>query len=153
MNLIEGVKVKPLRRMPDERGFLMEILRSDDPDFRRFGQAYLTMAYPGVVKAWHSHARQTDHFCVVKGMAKVVLYDSRRKSRTRGTLNEFFIGEMNPVLLVIPPLVMHGFKPMGGEPAFLLNIPTELYNYREPDEIRLPAHTRKIPYDWARKDG
>jgi len=153
MKMIEGVKVKPLKRIPDERGLLMEIWRSDDPDFRRFGQAYLTMAYPGVVKAWHAHAKQTDHFCVVKGMAKVVLYDSRRGSRTRGTINEFFIGDSNPALVIIPPMVMHGFKAVGSEPTFLLNIPTELFNYTNPDELRLPAHTRKIPYDWGRKDG
>jgi len=151
--LIHGVVTKPLRVVPDERGRLMEIIRSDDPFFRRFGQAYLTTVYPGVVKAWHLHKKQTDHFCVVKGMAKVVLWDGRRGSPTRGMVNEFFIGELNPMVVVIPPFVMHGFKAVGDEEVYLMNFPTELYNYREPDEHRLPAHTKKIPYDWSRKDG
>jgi len=151
-NLIAGVVVKTLRVIPDDRGLLMEILRSDDPFFQRFGQAYISMAYPGCVKAWHYHKKQTDHFCVVKGMGQVALYDGRKGSPTRGKVNEFFIGERNPKLVVIPPLVMHGFKALGREPAHLLNIPTELYNYKEPDEFRLPARSRKIPYDWDRKD-
>ena len=151
--LIDGVTVKALRVIPDERGMLMEILRNDDPFFRRFGQAYISMAYPGAVKAWHYHKIQTDHFCVVKGMGKVVLYDGRKGSLTKGRINEFFIGERNPKLVVIPRLVMHGFKAVGHEPAFLLNIPTEVYNYKTPDEFRLPAHSKSIPYNWNRKDG
>ena len=151
--LIHGVAVKPLRVIADERGRLMEILRRDDPFFRAFGQANLTCAYPGVVKAWHMHRKQTDHFCVVRSMAKVVLFDGRRGSPTRGRINEFFIGELNPQLVVIPPLVMHGFKAIGAGEVYLLNLPTELYDYRTPDEHRLPAHTKKIPYDWSRRDG
>src|SRR5690349_25168166 len=126
--MIAGVTVKDLNLITDERGFLMEILRSDDPLFQRFGQAYITAAYPGVVKAWHYHTKQTDHFCVVKGMAKVVLYDGRKGSPTRGIVNEFFIGDQNPALVVIPNLVMHGYKNIGTEEVFLLNFPTEAYN-------------------------
>ena len=153
MKLIDGAKVKQLRIIPDERGSLMEIMRSDDVFFKRFGQAYLTMAYPGVVKAWHLHRKQTDHFCVVRGMAKIVLYDGRPGSRTRGLINEFYAGDQNPMLIVIPPSVMHGYKAISSDPVWLINIPTELYDYKNPDEHRLPAHTKKIPYDWARKDG
>jgi dTDP-4-dehydrorhamnose 3,5-epimerase len=151
--LIEGVAVKDLRLIPDERGRLMEILRSDDPLFKKFGQVYLTTAYPGVVKAWHFHTKQTDHFCVVKGMAKVVLYDDRKRSSTKGAVNEFFIGELNPKLVVIPPLVLHGYKAIGTEEVFLLNVPTELYNYAAPDEHRRPPDDPSIPYDWSRRDG
>ena len=151
--LIHGASITPLRVMPDERGRLMEILRKDSPLFQKFGQAYLTTAYPGVVKAWHYHKKQTDHFCVVRGMAKVVLYDGRKDSPTYRMVNEFFIGELNPCLVVIPNLVMHGYKNIGTEEVYLLNMPTEVYNYAEPDELRLPADTKKIPYDWRRKDG
>jgi len=151
--LIHGASITPLRVMPDERGRLMEILRKDSPLFQKFGQAYLTTAYPGVVKAWHYHKKQTDHFCVVRGMAKVVLYDGRKDSPTYRMVNEFFIGELNPCLVVIPNLVMHGYKNIGTEEVYLLNMPTEVYNYQEPDELRLPADTKKIPYDWRRKDG
>jgi dTDP-4-dehydrorhamnose 3,5-epimerase len=153
MKLIDGVKTKALRLIADERGWLMEILRSDDPDFRQFGQAYVTVAYPGVVKGWHYHKRQTDHFAVVSGMAKVVLYDDREGSSTRGWVNEFFLGHLNPTLVIIPPLVIHGIKGIGTETAVLLNIPDQLYNYAEPDEYRIDPHGGQVPYDWDRKDG
>lgn len=153
MKFIDGVRIKRLRVIPDERGRLMEMLRSDDDIFEKFGQAYLTTAYPGVVKAWHYHKKQTDNFVVVKGMMKVVLYDSREGSPTYGLTNEFFMGEHNPLLLQIPKLVYHGFKCTSTEEAMVINFPTETYNYQEPDEYRLDPHSNEIPYDWARKDG
>jgi len=151
--MIEGVRTRKLRLIPDERGFLMEMLRSDWEEFQKFGQVYVTAVYPGVVKGWHYHKIQTDYFICVTGMAKVVLYDGREGSPTYGEVNEFFMGTQNPMLLVIPPGVMHGFKGISPEVTLIVNVPTELYNYDEPDEYRLPAHTDQIPYDWARKDG
>jgi dTDP-4-dehydrorhamnose 3,5-epimerase len=153
MPTIEGVIVKQLRVIPDERGFLMEIFRCDDGFFQAFGQVYLSVAYPGVVKGWHYHVKQTDHFTVVKGMLKVVLYDKREDSATRGQINEFFMGEKNPILLVIPPLVVHGVKAIGAEPGYLINVPDRPYNRSEPDEHRIDPHGGEIPYDWSRKDG
>lgn len=150
---IEGVEIKPLRVIPDERGFLMEILRSDDPLFMKFGQVYLTTVYPGVVKGWHFHKVQTDFFAVVKGMAKVALFDPREDSKTHGSVMELFMGEKNPVLIKIPPLVLHGMKGVGTEPAFIINCPTEPYNNQKPDEFRLDPYDRSIPYDWELKDG
>ena len=151
--MIDGVTVKKLKIVPDERGRLMEILRSDWQEFRKFGQLYMTTAYPGVVKAWHYHKKQTDCFCVVKGMMKVALYDGREDSPTRGEVNEFFIGELDPTLLIIPPLVNHGFKCIGEHEAVVINAPTEVYRYEEPDEFRIDPYDNDIPYDWARKDG
>ena len=151
--MIHGVKIKDLKVIPDERGRLMEILRSDDELFTKFGQAYLTTAYPGVTKAWHYHKIQTDNFVVIKGMMKLVLYDSREDSPTHGEINEFFLGEHNPKLLQIPPYVYHGFKCISEQEGMVINIPTEVYNYEKPDEYRLDPHTVEIPYDWARKDG
>ncbi len=151
--MIQDVQVKPLKVMADERGRLMEMLRSDDPLFRGFGQLYLTTAYPGVVKAWHYHKKQWDHFVCVRGMAKVVLFDSREQSRTRNEVNEFFLGDHHPILLQIPPLVYHGFKCVGDGEAIIINCPTECYVYDNPDEFRVDPHRNEIPYDWARKDG
>jgi len=151
--MIDGVVIKKLRVIPDERGRLMEMLRSDDPFFESFGQSYLTTAWPGVVKAWHSHKLQVDHFTVVHGMAKVVLYDGREGSKTKGEINEFFMGDHNPILLRIPNGVFHGFKNIGTEECLIVNTPSRKYNYDAPDEFRLPASTPQIPYDWARKDG
>ena len=151
--MIEGVRTKRLKVIPDERGYLMEMMRDDDEFFQRFGQVYLSVVYPGVVKGWHYHKKQTDHFVVVKGMAKVVLYDRREGSPTKGEVNEFFMGEQNPILLVIPPFVLHGMKGTGVEPAYLVNVPSEHYVYDAPDEFRVDPHAGGVPYDWSRKDG
>jgi dTDP-4-dehydrorhamnose 3,5-epimerase len=153
MPLIDGVRVKKLRLMPDERGRVMEMLRCDDEEFVGFGQVYMTTAYPGVVKAWHFHRKQTDFFCCVLGMMKLVLYDGREGSATQGMINEFFLGEHNASLVVIPPMIHHGFKCISSTEAMVINVPTLPYDRQEPDEYRLPAHGGDIPYDWSRKDG
>ena len=150
--MIQGVKTKPLRVIPDDRGRLMEILRADDELFIKFGQVYTTVVYPGVVKAWHYHKLQTDNFSVVQGMIKLALYDPREKSPTKGEVNEFYIGIHNPMLVQIPPGVYHGFTAVGQQEAIAVNIPTEPYNRKEPDEHRADAHSPDIPYDWATKD-
>lgn len=151
--MIDGVKIKKLKVIPDERGMLMEILRSDDEIFQKFGQVYMTTCYPGVVKGWHYHKIQTDYFTCLKGMAKVVLYDGREDSPTKGEINEFFIGENNPALIVIPPQVLHGFKAIGNETCYIINCPTEVYKYDEPDEYRVDPFDNDIPYDWGIKQG
>ncbi len=151
--MIDGVIVKKLKVIPDERGRLMEIMRADDNFFQKFGQVYMTTAYPGVVKGWHYHKKQADNMAVIKGMMKIVLYDNRKKSPTYGEINEIFAGVHNPVLVHIPSLVYHGFKCISEEESIVINTPTEVYNYNKPDEYRLPAHGGEIQYDWERKDG
>ncbi|MBI3097379.1 MAG: dTDP-4-dehydrorhamnose 3,5-epimerase family protein [Planctomycetes bacterium] len=150
--MIDGVKVKPLKMICDERGRLTEVLRRDEPFFRRFGQVYMTTAYPGVVKGWHYHKVQWDNFCCVSGMMKLVLWDGRKGSKTRSEVNEFFLGTHNMIVVTIPPLVYHGFKGISPEESIVINIPTEPYHHAAPDEFRLPAHTKKIPYRWERED-
>lgn len=146
--MIEGVVVKQLKPLVDERGWLMEILRKDWDVFAQFGQVYVTAAYPNVVKAWHMHKKQTDYLVCIAGMVKLALYDERDWSKTRGEINEFVIGEQNYVLVKVPPEVWHGFKVISQKAALVLNTPTELYDYKTPDEYRLPPDTDKIPYDW-----
>jgi len=150
--MIKDVRTKILKVIPDERGRLMETLRSDDDMFTKFGQAYITTAYTGVVKGWHYHKIQVDNFIGVKGMFKVVLYDTREGSPTRGEINEFFLGVHNPMLVQIPRLVLHGFKAIGTEEAIMLNLPTELYRHDAPDEYRVDPHDPDVPYDWALKE-
>ena len=151
--MIDGVNVKKLKVIPDERGLLMEMLRADDAIFKKFGQVYLSVVYPGVVKGWHYHKVQTDYFVIVSGMAKVVLYDRREGSPTHGEVNEFFMGAHNPILITIPPGVAHGMKGVGTQPAYLINCPTEPYNHEKPDEYRIDPNDKNIPYNWGRKDG
>jgi len=112
MGTIEGVVVKPLKRIVDNRGWLMEIFRSDWPEFRKFGQTYLTTCKPGIVKGWHYHKLQWDHFVVIRGNALVALYDSREGSKTHGVVQEVEVWEKEPRLVAIPPFVYHGFTPM-----------------------------------------
>jgi len=147
--VIEGVEVKKLKVVPDERGRLMEIMRSDDPIFVKFGQVYMTTNYPGVVKAWHYHKKQTDNVCCLRGMIKMALCDSREKSKTKREINEFFIGDYNPCLVTIPPGVYHGWKCVSNEESIVVSIPTEAYDYKNPDEYRLPPDAKEIPYDWV----
>lgn len=147
--MIEGVAVRELRRNVDDRGYLLEVLRSDWSDvFRAFGQAYVSLNYPGVIRAWHYHKRQYDVFVCVSGMIKVPLYDAREGSPTRREIVEFIIGEHRPLAILIPPGVYHGYKTLGVTPSLLLNFPSHRYDYEHPDEHRVPHDTPEIPYDW-----
>jgi len=151
--MIDGVITRKLRLIPDERGRLMEILRRDDDFFVQFGQVYLTTTYPGVVKAWHYHKRQDDFITCVKGMLKLALFDDRDGSATKGEVNEFFIGDYNPMIVKVPKMVYHGWKCVSVEEALVINVPTEPYDRDNPDEFRLDPHENHVPYKWERKDG
>ena len=148
--MIEGVRIIRLTRHVDDRGLLMEILRSDDAHFAGFGQAYITTCDPQpggpVVKAWHKHRRQTDHFCLLHGKAKVGLYDDREGSPTCGESQIVVLGDGNDLLVQIPPGVWHGFMPLGFERACILNLPTEVYDHDDPDEERAPWSA--FPLKW-----
>lgn len=155
--MIDGVSVRDLVVHADDHGYLYEILRADWPEFENFGQAYLTVTYPGVIKGWHYHDLQSDHFCVIKGMAKIVLYDDREGSPTRYELMEVTVGEFRQKLVVFPPKILHGVIALNGEPAWIINFPDVVYNPEKPDEHRL-AHDHPIrrksgttaPYPWYR---
>ena len=147
--MIDGVIVKPLRRIPDERGYIMHMLRADDPEFDQFGEIYISTAYPGVVKAWHIHKTMTLNYAVVAGMVKLVLYDDRQNSPTKGELQELFIGDQNYQLVKIPPYVWNGFKSIGDQTSILANCASIPH---DPHEIeRKPAIDPYFPYDWDLK--
>ena len=143
--MIEGVKVKKLKVIPDERGRLMEMLRCDDDLFTKFGQVYLSTTYPGVVKGWHYHKLQAEPTRLVKGMLKLVLYDGRESSATKGEVSEFFLGEHNPLLVQVPKGVYHRWKCISENEAFVINCPTEPYNYSQPDEYRWIPTAATLP--------
>ena len=151
--MIDGVKVQDLRVIPDDRGCLMEMFRSDDPDFQKFGQVYMTTTLPGVVKAWHLHRVQTDNVCCVYGLIKLAIFDDRPDSPTRGSVDQLYLGRDNPLLVQIPPGLYHGWTCVSTEEAIIVNAVTEPFNYDDPDEYRLDAHDNHIPYTWERKDG
>jgi dTDP-4-dehydrorhamnose 3,5-epimerase len=151
--VIHNVRIKPLRVLADERGFLMEILRVDDEIFQGFGQVYMTGCRYGIAKAWHSHRLQTDHFVCVSGKALLVLYDAREASPSRGQVQQIALeappdASHRTLLVQIPPLVLHGFTALGEEEARILNVPTHPYRHSDPDELRQPWNSTQIPFRW-----
>lgn len=148
---ILGVRVTPLRRIPDERGMIFHMLRSDAPGFERFGEIYFSGVYPGAVKAWHIHREMTLNYAVPVGMIKFVLFDDRVGSPTRGQLMELFLGEANYALVTVPPMVWNGFKGIGDRMALVANCATLAHTA---DEIsRMDPFDNHIPYDWALRHG
>lgn len=145
--MIEGTVIKPLKKHCDERGFLCELMRSDDAQYP-FAMCYYSVTPPGVIRAWHRHpkTKQKDTFIVISGMAKVCIYNEDTKE-----LNEHFIGQDNHVSLTIDGRHWHGFKAIGTKPCVLLNFPDHVYDYKNPDEERIPHDSPKIPYDWSIK--
>ncbi|GMU32437.1 MAG: hypothetical protein AMXMBFR20_03090 [Planctomycetia bacterium] len=151
--VIDGVRAKRSRVLPDERGRLGEIIRADDPWFEKFGQVYFTTTFPGIVKAWHYHKLQTDHFYCIRGTIKLAMYDAREGSATKGEVNEIYMSEHLPSLVCIPPGVYHGWMNVCDVETIVVNMTTECYDYKKPDEFRAHPHENDIPYDWTRKDG
>jgi dTDP-4-dehydrorhamnose 3,5-epimerase len=147
LTAIEGVQVVPLTRIADERGAVLQMLRSTDPHFRGFGEIYFSTVFPRVVKAWKNHSRITANYACVHGRIKVVLYDDRDDSTTNGGLMEVVIGPDEHALVVIPPGVWHGFQGMGEPLSILANCATEP---SDPDELtRRDAHSSELPYGWS----
>ena len=149
--MIDGVKIVPLRQIVDERGKIMHMLKATDPHFIAFGEIYFSCAWPETVKAWHIHQTMTVNNAVISGRAKLVLYDLREGSPTKGELQEIFLGEDNYVLVQIPPGIANGYKAYGDKMVILANAGTEPHDPTE--MLRMPPDTDEIPYDWARRNG
>jgi dTDP-4-dehydrorhamnose 3,5-epimerase len=143
---IDGVAVVPLRRIPDERGTIFHMLRSTDPHFRDFGEIYFTSIYRDVIKGWHRHAEMTLNYACIWGRIKLVLFDDREGSPTRGVLMERFLGPDDYSLVVIPPLVWNGMKGMS-EVSIVANCATHPHDPTRTE--RLDPGTAQIPYDWS----
>jgi len=149
--IIKGVMVKPLNKIPDERGCIYHMLRCDDPVFEKFGEIYFSIVYPGVIKGWHLHREMTLNYAVIQGTIKLVLYDNRENSPTKDNLMELFIGEKNYCLVKIPPNIWSGFMGIGNKSTIVANCATLPH---DPDEIkRISPYTKEIPYNWELKNG
>ncbi|MEP2024110.1 MAG: dTDP-4-dehydrorhamnose 3,5-epimerase family protein [Reichenbachiella sp.] len=149
--VIEGVIITPLRKIPDDRGRIMHIMKSSDPEFNQFGEVYCSTVYPGIVKGWHIHKKMTLNYAVLKGNIKFVLYDARKDSPTYGKLQEIYIGQDNYVRVTVPPFVWNGFMGIGLEEALVINF-TDIPH--DPEEIdRMDPHENGIiDYKWEIKD-
>jgi dTDP-4-dehydrorhamnose 3,5-epimerase len=146
--MINDVKVKKLVKHCDDRGFFMEVLRDDDELLQKFGQSSYTISYPGVIKAFHWHKKQDDLWFVAQGMAQVVLYDRREGSATFGETQVIYAGEDNPVLILIPKGVAHGYKVLGEQNVGLFYHTTESYQIDDADEERIDFDNKEIAFDW-----
>jgi dTDP-4-dehydrorhamnose 3,5-epimerase len=144
--MIDGVLVVPLKRIPDERGTVLHMLKRTDPHFIEFGEIYFSTIYPGVVKGWHKHNEMTLNYACIHGRIKLVLFDDREGSATKGELMEVFLGPDNHSLVQIPPGVWNGFKGMGAEMAIVANCCTHPHDPSR--SIRLDPFDNDIPYDW-----
>ena len=149
-SFIEGVKVIPLRRIPDDRGTIFHVMSSKDPHFQQFGEIYCSTVYRGVVKGWHKHREMTLNYACLFGRVKCALYDDREGSATKGSLMEVHIGVDSYNLLVIPPDVWNGFMGLTDPMAMIANCCTHAHDMSR--SSRLDPHSSVIPYDWATKD-
>ena len=150
--MIRGVKIKELVTHCDDRGYFREILRDDDNLLKKFGQTSVTETYPGVIKAFHWHKKQDDLWYVARGMAQIVLHDLRKDSKTYKQTQIIYAGEENPVLILIPSGVAHGYMVIGNKPVLLFYHTTESYNKDKPDEERIPFDDPTINFDWKVKN-
>lgn len=141
--MLEGIRIKPIKRRFDERGFFTEIIRKDRRellDKDELAQANLSMSYPGIIRAWHRHLRgQTDYFIVLKGALKICAYDDESKE-----LDEVISTGQEPQIVRVPGFYWHGFKVVSNEPAWLLYFVNRLYDYKKPDEERRPWNDSTI---------
>lgn len=147
--MIDGVLIVPLKQIPDERGKVMHMLRRSDEHFREFGEVYFSVVFPGAIKGWHLHRRMVINYAVPFGRIKLVLFDERDDSPTRGEVQEIFLGQDHYALVSVPIGVWNGFKGYGPTEAIVCNCATIVH---DPDEIvRLDPFDPRIPYDWSLK--
>jgi dTDP-4-dehydrorhamnose 3,5-epimerase len=148
--LIEGVVVKKLPCVEDERGELAEIYREDwGVSGAPVTSVHQLTVRPRKIKGWHMHGQNDDRLFVSMGFVRLVLFDSRTDSATTGAVNTFFLSERNRALVVVPRGVFHAIQNVGEVDALLVSLPTALYDYHEPDKYRLPLKNSLIPFDFA----
>lgn len=145
--MIAGVSVIPLKRISDERGAILHMLKRTDPHFIEFGEIYFSTVYKDIVKGWHRHRDMTLNYTCPYGRVKLVLYDNRPDSSTRGEVMEVFLGPDNHSLVIIPPEIWNGFKGLHGPFSIVANCCTHPHDPSR--STRLDPFNNDIPYDWA----
>ena len=144
--MIQGIKITPLKQIEDERGKVMHMLRNDSKNFTKFGEIYFSTVIPNKIKGWHLHAKMTLNYAVVLGEIKLVLYDARPDSKTKGQVQEFFLSQKNYKLVTVPPLIWNGFMGIGKTTALIANCADLPYD--DTEIKRKPAFDKDIPYEW-----
>ena len=147
--MIDGVRINKKKQFVDERGKVMRMLRADDEEFTKFGEIYFSFTYPGVIKAWRKHKKMTLTYASISGKIKLVLYDDRNNSPTKGNIEEFFLSDENYFTITIPPLIWYGFKSIDNISAIIANC-TDL-PHSEGEIERKDYNDPSIPYNWGTK--
>ncbi|AOP33700.1 dTDP-4-dehydrorhamnose 3,5-epimerase [Leptospira tipperaryensis] len=144
---LEGVIITPLKEIFDPKGSVLHMIRSDDPEYISFGECYFSEVNPGSIKAWKIHKRQTQNFTVPKGKIKLVLYDTRNESKTKGKIQELILGRPDQYQRVkIPPMLWYGFTCISEEKALIVNFTDIPHDPTESE--RLPDQDSSIPFQW-----
>lgn len=139
---IEGVIIRSLKTHSDERGWLMELFRSDEMDRAVLPvMGYISVTKPGVARGPHEHKEQTDLFCFVgPGEFEIRLWDNRLISASYQRFMSLNAGQAKPTAVVVPPGVIHGYRNIGEAEAMVINLPNQLYQgelrQADVDEIR-----------------
>lgn len=148
--VIEGVVVREVRHVPRDHGVITEMFRAEwDPTGLPVVHIYQSRLFPAAIGAWSCHATTVDRLFVNQGHLKIVLYDGREGSKTAGQVMEMHAGDARPCFVVIPSGVWHGLQNLGASDALVVNLPTNAYDYEDPDHYRLPCDSPQIPYSWA----
>jgi dTDP-4-dehydrorhamnose 3,5-epimerase len=146
---ISGVLVREVKNVLKDNGVLTEIFRLDwDLGPGAIQQVFQVTLSPGGLSAWHTHRLTTDRLFVTHGQIKIVLFDGREDSPTRGRVNELRFGTVRPALVIVPPGVWHAVQNISSGPSTILNIVDRAYRYEDPDHWRLPPDTPEIPYSF-----
>ena len=145
-SFIQGVEIIKKNQIVDDRGVILHMLRVDDKNYKKFGEIYFSTVNPNKIKAWHFHKLMTLNYAVVHGSIKLVLYDDRDESKTKGTIQEIILSNENHYLVSIPPKIWNGFCSSDNKHAILANC-SDIPHDKE-EIIRLPFDDPKFPYKW-----
>ena len=144
--MIDGVVITKRKIIRDDRGQVMHMLRNDDKVFKSFGEIYFSTINPGTIKAWHLHKEATLNYACIKGEVNLVLYDDRKKSKTKGKIQELILTPRNYCLVTVPPLIWNGFKGLDKEESIIancLNLP-----HNENEMVRIDPFDKSIDFNW-----
>ncbi len=145
--MIQGLAIKKVILHRDERGFFAELLKAGEETFHEIRQTSYSETRLGVVKAFHVHD-YWEVWCVIKGRARVVLYDGRPDSPTRGETQVIFAGEDDFQTIAIPPNVAHGYQALGPSPMGIIYHAEQPYDSSRRQIEHIPHDDPAINFQW-----
>ena len=144
--MIDGVIISQKKQIVDDRGKIMHMLRNDDEIFRAFGEIYFSCIYENKIKAWHLHKKMTLNYSVIYGKIRLVLFDDRDESRSKGLVQEIILSPDHHCVVTVPPLIWNGFVSLSSGTSILANCSDMPHDINE--IIRKDFNDKSIPYKW-----